>query len=111
MKVYFYSLTLLMSHVISGQEIIFPRLKGDSLKSELISFYTPSKILTYDQARTRLYNDVFLYADTLECFYSGYKIPVDKRANILSWTAKYGIQTEHLYPRSKGADKDKALGD
>lgn len=86
-------------------------MKGDSLKNVLISFYTPSKILPYDQARTKLYNDVFLFSDSLECFYTGYKIPVDKNINILSWTAKYSIQTEHLYPRSKGADKPSAIGD
>ncbi|MBP6447688.1 MAG: endonuclease [Saprospiraceae bacterium] len=111
MKVFIFSLALLISQIIFGQEIIFPGLKSDSLKNDLVAFYTPSKILTYDQARTKLYNEVFLFSDSLECFYSGYKIPVDKQVNILSWTAKYGIQTEHLYPRSKGADKHPAIGD
>lgn len=111
MKVYIFSLVLLISENIFGQEIVFPGLKGDSLKNVLISFYTPSKILPYDQARTKLYNDVFLFSDSLECFYSGYKISVDKNTNILSWTAKYSIQTEHLYPRSKGADKPPAIED
>ena len=111
MKVYIYSLILLISQIVFGQEIIFPGLKGDSLKNALVTFYTPSKILPYDQARTKLYNDVFLHSDSLECFYSGYKIPVDKKVNILSWTAKFGIQTEHLFPRSKGADKDPSLCD
>ncbi len=31
--------------------------------------------------------------------------------NILSWTAKYGIQTEHQYPRSLAAAAMPALGD
>ncbi|MBP6238459.1 MAG: endonuclease [Saprospiraceae bacterium] len=110
-KAFIFSLALLVSQFLLGQEIIFPGLKGDSLKNVLISFYTPSKILPYDQARTKLYNDVFLFSDSLECFYSGYKISVDKNTNILSWTAKYSIQTEHLYPRSKGADKPPAIGD
>ena len=102
---------LLIPQISFGQEIIFPGLKGDSLRNAIVAFYTPSKILPYDQVRTKLYNDVFWDSDSLECFYSGYKIPVDKKINILSWTARYGIQTEHLYPRSKGADKHPALGD
>ncbi|MBK8516617.1 MAG: endonuclease [Saprospiraceae bacterium] len=104
-------MVFLIPQIIFGQEIIFPGLKGDSLKNALVVFYTPSKILTYYQARTKLYNDVFKRSDSLECFYSGHKIPVDHNNNILSWTAKYGIQAEHLYPRSKGADKLPALAD
>ena len=111
MKIQFFIAAILISQVGSGQEIIFPGLKGDSLKNAIIAFYTPSKILPYDQARAKLYNDVFLLSYSLECFYSGYKIQVDKNINILSWTAKYGMQTEHLYPRSKGADKHPAIGD
>jgi len=49
--------------------------------------------------------------DSLECFYSGYKIPVPSGTNILAWTAKFGIQTEHLYPRSLGSASMPALGD
>jgi endonuclease I len=111
MKIKFFILAMLTFQITSGQEIIFPSLKGDSLRNALVAFYSPSKILPYDQARTKLYNDVFLISDSLECFYSGYKIPVAKNINILSWTAKYGMQTEHLYPRSKGADKLPALSD
>lgn len=63
------------------------------------------------RARTKLYNEIFLQNDSLECFYSGYKIQVPSGTNILSWTAKYGIQTEHLFPKSKGAASMPALGD
>jgi len=59
----------------------------------------------------KLYNEIFLHNDSLECFYSGYKIPVPSGTNILNWTAKYGIQTEHIYPRSLGSASMPALGD
>jgi endonuclease I len=101
----------LIPQFIFGQEIIFPGLKGDSLRKELVRYYTPIAIDDYDQSRYKLYQDVFKYQDSLECFYTGYKILVDKQANILSWTAKFGIQTEHLYPRSKGSEKLPALAD
>jgi hypothetical protein len=96
---------------LQSQEIIFPGLRGDSLTTELRKYYTPKTVLKYDEARTKLYIDIFLQNDSLECFYSGYKIPVPLGTNILSWTAKYGIQTEHLFPRSLGSASMPALGD
>lgn len=104
-------LTFILIINLNAQEIIFPGLKGDSLITELKKYYTPKTVPPYDQARTKLYNEVFLDKDTLECFYSGYKIPVPSGINILSWTAKYGIQTEHLYPRSLGSAAMPAISD
>ena len=104
-------LSLTLSLTLHSQEIIFPGLHGDSLIKEIRKYYTPKTVLPYDQARTKLYNDIFLQNDSLECFYSGYKIPVPAGTNILAWTAKYGIQTEHLYPRSFGSAAMPALGD
>ena len=99
------------SLTLNCQEILFPGLKGDSLISEIRRYYTPKNVLPYYQARTKLYTEIFLDQDSIECFYSGYKIPVPTGTNILSWTAKYGIQTEHLFPRSLGSSAMPALGD
>ena len=96
---------------LHSQEIIFPGLIGDSLITEIRKYYAPKTVLSYDQARIKLYNEIFLQNDSLECFYSGYKIPVPSGTNILAWTSKYGIQTEHLYPRSLGSAAMPALGD
>lgn len=105
------SLILTLSLTLHSQEIIFPGLQEDTLITEIRKYYTPKTVLPYDQARMKLYNEIFLENDSLECFYSGYKIPVTSGTNILSWTAKYGIQTEHLYPRSLGSASMPALGD
>lgn len=102
---------LTLSSTLHSQEIIFPGLHGDSLITEIRKYYTPKTVLSYDQARIKLYNEIFLENDSLECFYSGYKIQVPSGTNILAWTSKYGIQTEHLYPRSLGAAAMPALGD
>ncbi len=110
LSLFSFSIVTLTSYLHS-QEIIFPGLHGDSLITEIKKYYTPKTVLPYDMARTKLYNDIFLQNDSLECFYSGYKIPVPSGTNILAWTAKYGIQTEHLYPRSLGAAAMPALGD
>jgi hypothetical protein len=102
---------LILPSSLNAQEILFPGLHGDSLITELKRYYAPKSVLPYDQARTKLYNEIFLQNDSLECFYSGYKIQVPKGTNLLSWTAKYGIQTEHLFPRSLGSAAMPALGD
>jgi len=104
-------LILYSSLTLQAQEIILPGVKEDSLITELKKYYTPKTVLPYDQARIKLYNEIFFQNDSLECFYSGYKIPVSSGTNILAWTAKNGIQTEHLYPRSLGAAAMPALGD
>ncbi len=103
--------TLFLTFTLNAQEIIFPGLRGDSLTTELQKYYTSKKVLNYDDARTKLYTEIFLERDSIECFYSGYKIPVPSGTNILSWTARYGIQTEHLFPRSLGSAAMPALGD
>ena len=100
-----------IAYFVTSQEIIFPGLSGDSLTTKLKKYYSPKTVLTYDQARTKLYTEIFLQNDSIECYYSGYKIPVSLGTNILSWTAKYGIQTEHLFPRSLGSASIPALGD
>ena len=104
-------LTIIITTSINSQEIILPDLRGDSLITEIRKYYTPKTVLSYDQARMKLYTEIFLQADSVECFYSGYKIPVPSGTNILSWTARYGIQTEHLFPRSFGAAVLPALSD
>ena len=113
MKHQFQTIIILVIFIVDlqSQEIIFPGLRGDSLTTELKKYYTPKTVLKYDEARTKLYTDIFLQNDSLECFYSGYKIPVPLGTNILSWTARYGIQTEHLYPRSLGSASLPALSD
>ena len=113
MKFLFSTLTLIFFSTLTlkSQEILFPGLKGDSLITEIKRYYTPKRVLKYDEARTKLYTEIFLEKDSIECFYSGYKIPVPLGTNILSWTARYGIQTEHLFPRSLGSAAMPALSD
>ena len=100
-----------LTFTLNSQEIILPGLHGESLITEIRKYYTPKTVLPYDQARTKLYDEIYIHNDSLECFYSRYKIPVPSGSNILSWTARYGIQTEHLFPRSFGSASLPALGD
>ena len=96
---------------LHSQEIIFPGLKVDSLITELKRYYTPKRVLKYDDARIKLYTEIFLERDSIECFYSGFKVPITDKSKVFSLTAKLGIQTEHLFPRSFGSASLPALGD
>jgi hypothetical protein len=111
LKFLFSTLIVISTYTLYGQEILFPGLKGDSLFTELKKYYTPKSVLPYDLSRTKLYTEIFLEKDSIECFYSGYKIPITDKTKVLSLTAKLGIQTEHLFPRSFGAASLPALGD
>ncbi len=110
-KFLFSILISFLTLTLSSQEIIFPGLRGDSLITELKKYYTPKRVLKYDEARTKLYTEIFLEQDSIECFYSGYKIPITDKTIVLSLTSKLGIQTEHLFPRSFGAASFPALAD
>jgi hypothetical protein len=103
MKYISITIFVIFSSSTLAQEIILPSLKSDSLLTELKKYYTPKKVLKYDDARTKLYNEIFLEQDSIECFYSGHKIPITDKSKVLSLTAKLGIQTEHLFPRSMGS--------
>jgi hypothetical protein len=56
---------LTLTSTLNAQEIIFPGLRGDSLITELKKYYTPKTILPYDQARTKLYTEIFLQNDSI----------------------------------------------
>jgi endonuclease I len=113
MKHQFQTIIIMIISIVDlqSQEIIFPGIRGDSLTTELKKYNTPKTVLTYDQARNKLYTESFQQNDSIECYYSGYKISELLGTNILSWTARYGIQTEHLFPRSLGSASMPALGD
>lgn len=60
MKHNFLFLISFLTSTLTAQEIILPGLHGDSLITELIKYYTPKKVLKYDDARTKLYTEIFL---------------------------------------------------
>ena len=90
---------LTLTSSLNAQEIIFPGLRGDSLITELKKYYTPKKVLKYDEARTKLYTEIFIEQDSIECFYSGHKILITDKTKVLSLTAKLVIQIEHLWTK------------
>lgn len=93
----------LFSSSLSAQTIL-PELSGQALLDGLRTAYRPASVLTYGQARDLLYGEIDRVNDSLYCVYTGLGISMTPGADPSSDAFAKGINTEHTYPRSKGAD-------
>ena len=94
-----------------SQETILPDLEGNSLLDRLRSEYKPARVLNYADAREFMFENLQVSEDTIEAIYSGYRLHLPKGVPSRSWTFDRGINTEHIYPRSKGASDGNAFSD
>ena len=108
---------LLVTIQIDAQEMIpvFPDLDGEKLLEHVISEYTPIDILNYSDARDTLFSKIDSHNDSLTCVYSGHTIYIDPikdptQAAFMNGIAD-GINTEHTYPQSMGAEIGNARSD
>jgi len=94
---------------------VFPDLAGDDLLNAIVKDYKPVSILNYGQARDTLYGRVYNENDTVRCVYSGHALflpeGVDPSIHLYMNDSSEGINCEHTYPRSKGADSGNAFSD
>ncbi len=99
-----------------NQEKLFPELEGDALLEEVFDQFK-ADILFFDYGTTRdtLFREVYAVNDSLECIYSGHKLYMnpllDPTTTVYMNGSKDGINTEHVYPRSKGASFGNAKSD
>lgn len=84
-------------------ETVFPDLEDDALRSALIDDFKTSSVLSYSQARDTFFRNIDAVDNVLECVYTGFKITLDPDADPTSDAFIKGVNTEHTYPRSKGA--------
>lgn len=84
-------------------QTIFPGLGGEELLDSLAARYKTSVVLSYDNARDSLFLKIQSVNDSLTCVYTGYKIYLDPTQDPTQYAASQGIDTEHIYPQSKGA--------
>ncbi len=90
---------------------IFADLEGEELFKATVEEYKPNFVETYSVARTLMYTQIYNVDDTVHTIYSGHKLylPPDNDLPIqfLAMDARAdGINTEHIYPRSKGAKEE-----
>lgn len=87
---------------------VFTGEKGQALLDDLVKTYKPPVVLDYSTARDTLFFRVFRQNDSLACIYSDHKLPLpngyDPTTVVYLNGMANGINTEHAYPQSKGAE-------
>lgn len=91
--------------------IILPQLSKFALVDELAKEYTPSKILNYDRARDQMFGIIDNRAGIVTDIYAGYPIRLTGNGNPSQEAEKLRLNTEHVWPQSKGADKGNSRSD
>jgi len=89
------------------QTILWPELHGNNLLDSVIAKYKPSKTLGYDKARDTMYAVIDLKeGDSLTCVYTGYTIKLNLTLDPSTDAYNKGIDCEHSWPQSMGADSE-----
>lgn len=104
MKYLFSTLVLLL--LIAAEttaQPYFPGLSGQALIDALADEFRPDNVLSYGDARDELYGGIDLVNDSLYGVYSRFGIAMTPGADPSSDAFSKGINTEHTWPRSKGA--------
>lgn len=85
---------------------VLPNLEGGALIQALQDQYRPNGLLDYGNARDTMYRNVDARNDTLYCVYTGYSVylPPGEDPTTAAFENGTGINTEHTYPRAKGAE-------
>jgi len=88
-------------------ENVFPGLSGTALLQQVTDSFRTQTVLDYSVARDTLFARVDGRADSLECIYTGMKLHMpsgqDPTEAVYLGGIPNGINTEHVYPQSKGA--------
>lgn len=88
---------------------------GNTLLSNLVTNYKPSNVLNYSMARDTMFDKIDRRGDSLYCIYSGHRLYLphtgDPTSSVYMGGSNNGINTEHVYPRSKGAQNGNAKSD
>lgn len=95
--------------------VLFEGLSGETLITELKANFVPRRVLTYDGARDVMVRDIYNVNDSVSCVYTGHRLYVDPGSDPSGFVfmngSDNGINTEHTWPRSKGADSGDAFSD
>lgn len=103
-RTYWFFLFLLLSTPdwSQAQYSVFPNLNGEALTQKLVQQFKPGRIFNYGRARDTLFRVIDSVNDSLECVYTGYTILLGP-GDPTTVAYQQQINTEHSYPKSKGA--------
>ncbi|MEH2194841.1 MAG: endonuclease [Nostoc sp.] len=96
---------------VSDSAIILPQLSKVALVQELAKEYKPSKSLNYDRAKDEMFGIIDNQAGTVTDIYASYQIRLNGNGDPSQEAEKLGLNTEHVWPQSKGADNGNAKSD
>lgn len=94
-------------------------LKSDTgffLINKLALQYKPTRVLDYSQARVKMYTEIYNVKDTVYCVYSKHALylsptAIDPIGDLIKNGNANGINCEHTFPQSKGAEVGNARSD
>jgi len=85
--------------------ILFPGLTGTALQDSLRLRFRPPTGLSYAAARDVMYTQLDNHDGTVSCVYTGFTIALDPQSSAPRAEAlNAGINAEHTWPQSKGAE-------
>ncbi len=91
---------------------VFPGLEGSALLNNVQAGFTPLDLLTWSDTRDTMFSEVWGVNDSLSCIYSGHTLYMnpneDPTQTVFLNGINSGINTEHVYPQSKGASEGNA---
>lgn len=98
------------------QTELYPGINGNALLNELFNNYKPNLVLNYTDARIKMYKEIYNVNDTVHCVYTRHALYLDPNfPNPIDYLAKAGsangINCEHTFPQSKGAEIGNARSD
>ena len=95
-----------------SQTIIGEGLYGQELLGYVVDNYKTSTTLGYGNARDILYGTIDLQeGDKLSCVYSGFTITLDLTQDPSTNAFNQGVNCEHTWPQSMGADQEPQKSD
>ncbi len=109
-KIYSAIFLFLLQSLLFGQgTILYPGLTGQPLIDQIVADYKPATVQSYDNARDILFGEIYNQDNQVVCVYSGYTITLDPLVDPSDDALAKGMNTEHTWPRSKGAETGNAL--
>lgn len=90
---------------------VYPQQTGNNLLLDVQSGFKPTRALNYDNARDEMFGKIWKIQDSVRSIYSGFTIRMSTGVDPSRDAFSKGLNTEHVYPQSKGASSGNAKAD
>ncbi len=98
---------VLLPFCLSAQHVpVLEGLNGIELLTQIRAQFRPASTLGYNNARDTLFRNILAVNNQLSCLYTDYTITLDPGSDPSENAFSQGINTEHIFPQSKGAEDE-----